>query len=230
MKTVQDAEFGEIIVRLHSNARRIALSIAPDGRLKISAPKATPMLAIKALIKTSRPTIRKLVNSHRNSRIYNTSQPIGKSHTLVIQHSSGTTTIKTVGTKILVNLSAGDNIDDNTLQEKVRQNIIKALRKEAKSYLPRRIEFMANKFGYSYEKVRLTHTSSRWGSCSSRGTISLNIALMQLSFELIDYVLAHELAHTKQMNHSSKFWNEVAKIQPNYQLHKKEIKSFSPNI
>lgn len=229
MSVIKDPEFGEIIVRPHHNATRISLNIAPDGRLRASTPKYTPLISVKTLIKLKRPEIRKLLSSHRNNRIYDKNQPIGKSHTLVIQQGP-VTSIKTIKTKILVSLSSDDDIGNHSLQHSIRQAIVKALRKEAKSYLPRRTNFIAKNHGFSFDRVRLTHTSSRWGSCSSAGTISLNIALMQLPFELIDYVIAHELSHTRQMNHSQDFWQEVAQVDPQFKLHKQQIKKFTPNI
>ena len=230
MPTIKDSEFGEIIVRAHHNATRIALGIAPDGRLKVSTPKYTPLISVKVLIKTSRPQIRRLLAKHRSDKVYNKSQPIGKSHSLVIQQDAGKTSIGTAGTKIMVNLMSGTDIEEVDLQQDIRHTITKALRKEAKSYLPRRLKYMAEEYGFEYQSVKLTHSSSRWGSCSTKGTISLNIALMQLPFELIDYVLAHELCHTRQMNHSQAFWSEVAVIDPKYKLHRQQIKKYSPNI
>ena len=74
------------------------------------------------------------------------------------------------------------------------------------------------------------HANTRWGSCSSRGTISLNIGLMKVPEVLIDYVILHELAHLNHMDHSEAFWQEVSEHDPQYRLHRKRLKQFSPGV
>lgn len=230
MPTIIDDEFGEIIVRKHAKASRISLRIAPDGRLRVSVPTFTPMLAVKAMIKTSRKEIRALVTERQANSRYDKDQPIGKSHSLVVQYHDLPTNIALTGTKIIARISSAESVMNTEIQAEIRKLILKALRKEAKSYLPRRLKYLAEAHGFSYESVKLTHASSRWGSCSSRGTISLNISLMQLPFELLDYVIVHELCHTRQMNHSQDFWSEVSAIDPLYKKHRQELKKYSPNI
>ena len=129
-----------------------------------------------------------------------------------------------------INLTESDAPADNRLNHYIRSKILAALRKEAKSYLPRRLSFLAEEHGFSFARSKITHSSSRWGSCSSSGTISLNIGMMNLPFELIDYVIIHELCHTRHMNHSTKFWDEVYKFDPQYKMHRNELKKYSPYI
>ena len=232
MPIITDAEFGEITVRRSHLARQVSLKIAPNGQLRISLPTYTPLLAAKMLIKSSRPRIRTLLAAHRQGHDYTHDQPIGKSHHLIIETQPALTepTIKRSGTRIIVKLPPGTDIATPAIQQRIREVVITALRKEAKSYLPRRLKFLAEEHGFSYQAVKLTHASSRWGSCSSRGTISLNIALMNLPFELLDYVLIHELAHTRQMNHSDAFWREVAAIDPAYRTHRVALKNHTPHV
>ena len=232
MPIITDAEFGEITVRRSHLARQVSLKIAPNGQLRISLPTYTPLLAAKMLIKSSRSRIRELLVEHQQGHDYTHDQPIGKSHHLIIETQPTLTepTIKCSGTRILVKLPPGTDITTPAIQQCIRQVVITALRKEAKSYLPRRLKFLAEEHGFSYQTVKLTHASSRWGSCSSRGTISLNIALMNLPFELLDYVLIHELAHTRQMNHSNAFWQEVAVIDPAYKMHRAALKNHTPHV
>ena len=106
----------------------------------------------------------------------------------------------------------------------------KVLMKKAKEYLPYRLEYYAKLYGYKYDKCRLTHANTRWGSCSSNKTISLNIGLMKLPEPLRDYVILHELAHLNHMDHSPAFWAEVGSHDKNYKSHNKKIKLFSPGV
>lgn len=106
----------------------------------------------------------------------------------------------------------------------------KILVKKAKAYLPYRLEYWAKLYGYNYDHLRFSHANTRWGSCSSNRTISLNIGLMQVPEPLRDYVLLHELAHLNHMDHSTAFWAEVATHDPRYKEHRKKLKMFTPGV
>lgn len=115
-------------------------------------------------------------------------------------------------------------------EQRARDYQKKQLMKKAKEYLPYRLEYYAKLYGYKYEKCRLSHANTRWGSCSSNKTISLNIGLMKVPVPLRDYVILHELAHLKHMDHSPAFWAEVATHDKNYKSHEKKLKSFNPGL
>ena len=230
MTIITDEEFGEIVVKKRSLAKSVSLKIAPDGRIQITMPPYAPLLAAKALIKTSRKQIRELASQYREKLSYTENQQIGKSHNLLIQTTTKPSSVKIVGTQILAEINEAESVESVTNQQLIRSKILVALRKEAKSYLPRRLSFLAKEHGFSFARSKITHSSSRWGSCSSSGTISLNIGMMNLPFELIDYVIIHELCHTRHMNHSTKFWDEVSKFDPHYKIHRNELKKYSPYI
>lgn len=118
----------------------------------------------------------------------------------------------------------------NPDEQRARDYQKKVLMKKAKEYLPYRLEYYAKLYGYSYEKCRLTHAGTRWGSCSSNRTISLNIGLMKVPEVLRDYVILHELAHLNHMDHSKDFWAEVSLHDKNYKIHEKKLKMFSPGL
>jgi predicted metal-dependent hydrolase len=98
------------------------------------------------------------------------------------------------------------DIRSEASQAVIRIGVERAMRMEAKRILPERLALLAGKHQFSYSDVNIRSSKSRWGSCSSRGNISLSYFLMTLPGDLIDYVLLHELCHTKEMNHSSRFW------------------------
>ncbi len=81
----------------------------------------------------------------------------------------------------------------------------------AKKKLTSRLHYLAVQHGFTYNKVTIRNQKNRWGSCSHKNNISLNIKSVLLPDELIDYVILHELAHTKIRNHSKKFWGELGK-------------------
>ena len=105
---------------------------------------------------------------------------------------------------------------------------IKQLDKRARAELPIKLAKLAKQFGYKYNQVRFSHATTRWGSYSSNGTVSLNVGLIQLPDKLIDYVLIHELVHSLHMNHSRAFWQEVERHVPNYKDLKRQIAKYRP--
>lgn len=80
------------------------------------------------------------------------------------------------------------------------------------------------------EKIDIKHTVSRWGSCSSSRKISFSTKLLLLPASVIDYVIVHELAHLKEMNHSAKFWKHVENAMPDYKIHRDWLKQYGNDI
>ncbi len=229
MPTIVDEEFGAITVRRSTRATQVRLRVAPDGTLRASMPVYAPLFLLKRLVKSSRPQLRKMLQQAQPDVQYSDGQQIGKSHTLIVKPGTKITATRSKQ-HIIVTLPHGVALHDPMAVRAIRDASLVALRAEAKSYLPKRLQYLADQLGFRYQKVRFSHASSRWGSCSSTGTISLNIALMKLPFELIDYVIVHELAHTVEMNHSQAFWSLVEKGDPQYKQHRKLLKQEAPSI
>lgn len=98
--------------------------------------------------------------------------------------------------------------------------------KQAVTCFNKRVEWYANMLGVPAPSVRLSRAKTRWGSCNSHGVIRLNWRLIQMPIHLVDYVVAHELAHLIEMNHSPVFWHLVKSIFPDYQAARLELKTF----
>ncbi len=230
MSVIHDDEFGPITIRRSSLASHVRIRVAPDGTLRASLPLYAPLFMIKRLLKSSRSELRKLLADQEPPQTYTSGGAIGKSHTLVVQPTTVNLSVTRHGQQIIVRLPDEMSLDTPHVVSEIRKVAQVALRIEAKNYLPRRLAYLAQQLGCRYEKVRFSHSSGRWGSCSSNGTISLNIALMKLPHELIDYVVVHELSHTKQMNHSQEFWDLVATGDPKYKEHRRVLKTHSPSV
>jgi predicted metal-dependent hydrolase len=103
-------------------------------------------------------------------------------------------------------------------------------KKQAALDFARRLEVFAAKLGVPTPPLTLSNAQSRWGSCNSRGEVRLSWRLLQAPPHIINYVICHELAHLKQMNHSAKFYAVVEKLFPNYKAAEKELKLLSPQL
>jgi predicted metal-dependent hydrolase len=102
------------------------------------------------------------------------------------------------------------------LADDFKPAIQKHLRKLAQQELPARVQELTSLNCIEVARVSVRNQKSRWGSCSRRGTISLNWRLIQAPEFVRDYIILHELAHRRQMNHSDKFWQEVERLCPDY--------------
>ena len=87
-------------------------------------------------------------------------------------------------------------------------------REKARQELESRLEEIAAKHGYSYNRITIRNQRTRWGSCSSKNNISLNMRLVLLPDKLRDFIILHELVHTKVKNHGNEFWKEITKGEP----------------
>lgn len=132
-------------------------------------------------------------------------------------------------------LSKSEWIDKHLLKKqepskKLTDDEIKCISKKAKEYIPKRVKYYAEKEGFIYNNIKIKTLVSRWGSCSSKQNLNFNCLLMLMPDYVIDYIVVHELCHLREMNHSKKFWAEVKKILPDYEMSKLWLKENGGNI
>lgn len=96
--------------------------------------------------------------------------------------------------------------------------------RKAKEIIPRRAACFAARMGVSYGRITIREQKTRWGSCSQKGNLNFNWKLVLMPPEILDYVVVHELAHRKEMNHSPRFWAVVEKELPDYRKRREELK------
>lgn len=114
--------------------------------------------------------------------------------------------------ELVITIPTNEDIESDKVQCFIQKIITEVCRFEAKDYLPTRVHELAKQFNFSFNKVFIKNLKSKWGSCSSLGNINLNLHLMRLPNHLIDYIILHELTHTKEMNHGPNFWNILNKV------------------
>lgn len=230
LQSIQDAEFGEITIKRRAGARSVRIQMATDGRFSVSCGRLTPLGFIREFINQSRGELRKMAARTSLASPYEHGQAIGKQHRIAVVPTQmvDEPVVATQKQQIIVKLPPTYSISDAAVQQQIRDAVGRALRKEAKQILPPLLAGLTSRHNFHYTRVRFSHAGSRWGSCSSNGTISLNIALMKLPDELIRYVLIHELCHTRHMNHSTAFWQEVERYDPHYRSHRQQLKRHTP--
>ena len=111
------------------------------------------------------------------------------------------------------------------LREK-SEKLPKIKKEEAREKLGKRLSELAQKHNFQYNRVSIRNQKTRWGSCSSKDNISLNMKLLHLPNHLIDYILLHELVHTRVKNHSEDFWNELETVVPNARIIDKQLREY----
>ena len=107
------------------------------------------------------------------------------------------------------------------------QTLPKIDREDARRILNQRLAELADEHDFEYRKVSIRSQKTRWGSCSSQDNISLNQNLLHLPDELIDYVLLHELTHTRVKNHSPNFWDELETVCPDAKEKRRLLETYS---
>ncbi len=229
IKEFETEQLGKIYVIKRKSSRHLRLTIAPDGDIKVSIPNWAPYKSGLEFALTKSEWINKSrITKHHISE----GQPIGRSHHIYFQPSTSIekTKAKTYQNQIIINFPSNKNLNDDEVQEVARKAATKALRKQAEILLPQRLATISESNLLPFSEVRIKQLKRRWGSCDQSKRIVLNLYLIQLPWELIDYVLLHELSHTKHLNHGSQFWSLLESMAPNAKDLRKALNSYHPNL
>lgn len=228
-KIIWIPEVGEVVLAKRKNAKNIRLSISAAGKVRASMPHWVPYAAGISFVKSRADWINQHTSAHKPQILAN-GERIGKSHRLkfILDPLAVKTRTRISGQDL--NIISNQGFDSPACQKAARTIAERALKLEASNLLPPRLVQIAGKHGFKYRHVKIKKMVSRWGSCSSQGVITLNYFLMQLPWDMIDYVLVHELVHTKHLNHSPAFWSEFEKAHPSAKQTRTKIKQFRPVI
>lgn len=128
-------------------------------------------------------------------------------------------------------MSKKTNTISFTKAEKKRlETLERRYRKAARTQFEARVAYYHRITGGHYTSITIRDQKSRWGSCSSSGTLSFNYRLIFAPPIILDYVVVHELCHLTHMNHSKDFWNMVAAVMPDYKVHKQWLREHGQEL
>jgi predicted metal-dependent hydrolase len=227
--TLHLPEIGSVKVIRSDRARSVSISVKPFTGVEVVMPAYLPEERVKEALQEKMGWIRKhLAKMARVEQRYTefregfTYQTRG--HKLVLEkHEKPTLRVLVANGIIRVYYPAFVSAEHPKVQDAVRKGVEEAWRIEGKSWLPKRTAELAAKFGFTYTRVTIRSSRTRWGSCSWDNNINLSLHLMMLPDHLIDYVILHELAHTVHKNHGKQFWALLDKVTGNVQKLEDEI-------
>ena len=225
----------EIKLKKSFKAKNVSIKIKPFEGVLVTVPMLVSFKLAEDFVKTKIKWINKNLNKvqkqEQSYTFFSANNSFKtRSHLLNItstELSKNTVLIENTNVKVLISKKLSISSEENQLY--IRNIILEIWRKEAKEYLPKRVKALAIDHDFNYQKLTIKNTKSR-GSCSFDNNINLSLHLMRISNELIDYVILHELVHTKVKNHSSKFWETLEKHCPNSKILDKELKKYSLRI
>ncbi len=225
-------DFGEVFFRPSPRSRNLRIRVHPAKGVLVSVPhKCTEERAINFVIEKElwiRSSLKRMAHTRQALTLF-TPETVFKtySHTLVMRtHERQSLRMEATGPWLAVYYPAGVEATHPRVQEFVRTAILKTLRFEAQKYLPAHTRELALQHGFALGEVKVRNNTSRWGSCSGTNNINLNIHLMRLPQPLIDYVVLHELAHTREKNHGPAFWALLEKILPGARRLDKQLNKY----
>jgi predicted metal-dependent hydrolase len=221
--TVENSHDGAPRIRVSRRARRLAVRVYPDARVEVVVPPRARPREVEHFISAHREWIEtKRAQALRNRPAPEQFPPAGlhlavSGETLRIHVAGGTGRLRITEAGDILRITGA--FTPASLRAALRRWLLTA----ARVRLEPRLEALAKSTGVAYERLSIRRQRSRWGSCSVRGTISLNACLLFQRPEVVDYLIVHELTHVQHMNHSKRFWQAVERNCPAWRALDREL-------
>ena len=204
-------------VRASERARRLAVRVLPGGLVEIVVPRGTRPRMIEQFVSRHRRWIERALDLYRPAGIAVSDVLPSRS---IFRRSAGT--IRFATSRAQNRHGSGATVSTIRLAGPLdrpmllRHALQRFTMKEAHAMLGPWLSLLSAETGLRFEKVQIRRQRTRWGSCSRSGTISLNACLLFQPAPVVRYLLIHELAHTRHMNHSRRFWRLVERHEPGW--------------
>lgn len=208
-------------------AHSIKIKIEQGGKVVVVKPRIVPQFIADQFVKKNAQWIVTQLGKISQTGNFNTPEYthiFGKKYVKKIEFSSQRKIgISVKDETVIFNPTTVPILDtreqQNMWSEKFEAKLSDFLKKTASHYIVERTHILAKKMDLSFNKITLRQQKTRWGSCSSQKALNFNWRLVHFETPIIDYVIIHELSHLVHMDHSSKFWQLVARFDPEYAKH-----------
>jgi hypothetical protein len=215
----------EWLIRESDRARRLTVRVFHSGHVEVIVPSRTSAGAVERFVERHRSWIERKRQEARIFAIPATPFPPHRIELAACEESwrihltggNDRVSLRELGSGLLV--ISGDARDGRAMRRVLREWLLARAERLLEPALAR----CAAELGFQYQRLLIRRQRTRWGSCSTRGTISLNCCLMFQRPAVVRYLLVHELAHTAHMNHSRRFWKTVARHCAGYQRLDREL-------
>lgn len=218
-----------VTVYKRRSSRSLRLTVSPSGQVKVSIPAWAPY---RAGVEFARSRLDWIAGQRQPPVMLRSGQAVGKAHHLRFVSDDSRTKLssRVNANEIIISLPAGMNSHDSEAQAAAEKACVRALRVQAENLLPRRLRDLAARHNLPFESVSIKLLKGRWGSCDQHKNIVLNLFLLQLPWDLIDYVLLHELTHTKVLRHGPEFWSCMETLLPDVKDRRKRLRGHQPIV
>jgi predicted metal-dependent hydrolase len=231
-KTALDGQTISYIVKRSANAKHIRLEVRSETGLTVVIPKSYNARYIPDLLEAKRGWILSKLAKYDQLRSHRTENELKSGDTLtylgqhlevVVQQNHGSgDSVRLERNKLIVVLRAENGRLDLALERWYRM--------QAADLIRGKVERASAHLGLTYNRVIIRGQKTRWGSCSHKGNLSFNWKLIMAPEPVIDYVIIHELAHLREMNHTKRFWGLVAEHCPQWREHKKWLRDHGAEL
>ncbi len=203
----------QITYKQNPLSKRIRVTIMRDGAVLVTYPKYVSKKRAEKFVAENLTKIERAIAKTSTARsLFEENQKLNLLTKQIIIKRCDENNMHVFAKENFICVPQSFNFNDNKVQAEIKSVFTELVRREAKKYLPTRTEYFARKYGFSFERVYVKNIKTRWGSCSKRNNINLNIHLMRLPSHLCDYVILHELVHTEVKNHGKEFWARLNRI------------------
>ncbi len=229
-KIIEIAGIGPVRFIKTAKNRSIRLTVGAGG-VRVSLPTWTPYLIARQFVEQHNQYILTEISKHQRT-LMQEGDKIGKLHTLHFEQVSPSEPPNTrvTSTKLVIKHHASEPVSSPEVQLRAEKAALRALKKEAEVVLSPRVQKLSLIHGYTYRSLAIKNLKRRWGSCDSGQNLTFSLFLMQLSWQQIDYVICHELAHTEHMHHGQTFWRAVEAMLPDARMIAKVVRYTQPSL